>query len=118
MHTSVVSGSSQIVHLVHASVDTLDSVAPNLTRSISDLRELDAVLANSLDQITTNLNQLHMMMVSPDQFVPEDRLRLLRIVTDLTRSFRRAHGVEDKIRVATNTTETVSPLESWQLESY
>ena len=108
MHTSLVSPSSQIIHLVNASVDTFDALPPNLTRSISDLRELDAVLATSLDQITQNLNLLHKMMVSPEHFQAEDRLRLLRMVTDLTRAFRRAHGVEDKIRVATNTSETVS----------
>lgn len=116
MHSSLVSPNSQIIHLVNASVDTLDALPPNLTRSISDLRELDAVLATNLDQITNNLNLLHKMMVNPDQFNQQDRLRLLRLVTDLTRQFRRAHGVEDKIRVATNTTETVTRpdfLGSW-----
>lgn len=109
MHSTLVSPSSQLIHLVNASVETFDGLPPNLTRSISDLRELDAVLATSLEGITNNLNLLHKMMVNPDLFRQEERLRLLRSVTDLTRTFRRAHGVEDKIRVATNTTETVSP---------
>lgn len=104
----LVSSTSETLHLVQASVDVFDGLPPNLTRSISDLRELDAVLATGLDQISAKLNSLHQMMLWPERSTAEDRLRLLKGVTDDTRVFRRAHGVEDKIRVATNTCEAVS----------
>lgn len=37
--------SSEIINLVTAFGDSLDALPPNLTRSLSDLRELDAVLS-------------------------------------------------------------------------
>jgi hypothetical protein len=36
---------SEIVHLVTTFTDTLDALPPSLTRSLSDLKELDAVLS-------------------------------------------------------------------------
>lgn len=36
--------SSEIIHLVTTFADALDSLPPSLTRSLSDLKELDAVL--------------------------------------------------------------------------
>ncbi|SCV74592.1 BQ2448_7621 [Microbotryum intermedium] len=118
--------SSEIIHLVHTFSDTLDALPPALTRSISDLKELDAVLSGSLNVITTKLQKLLTMMTTtpsssvkaagddPDRTAaaaaactPYDRLRLLREVTEDARVFRL--GGEDKIRVATSTCETVSP---------
>ena len=40
--------SSEIIHLVSTFADTLDSLPPSLTRSLSDLKELDAVLSGKL----------------------------------------------------------------------
>jgi len=40
--------SSEIIHLVSTFADTLDSLPPSLTRSLSDLKELDAVLSGEL----------------------------------------------------------------------
>lgn len=37
--------SSEIIHLVGTFTDTLDALPPSLTRSLSDLKELDAVLS-------------------------------------------------------------------------
>lgn len=36
--------SSEIIHIVSTFTDALDSLPPSLTRSLSDLKELDAVL--------------------------------------------------------------------------
>ncbi|GAA5983947.1 hypothetical protein JCM11641_001403 [Rhodosporidiobolus odoratus] len=109
--------SSEIIHLVSTFTDALDSLPPSLTRSLSDLKELDAVLNSSLQAITEKLKNLHQMMHTPDptksssssgtpQFTQLDRLKLLREVAEDARVFRL--GGEDKIRVATNTCETIS----------
>ncbi|SGY85263.1 BQ5605_C009g05748 [Microbotryum silenes-dioicae] len=87
--------SSEIIHLVHTFSDTLDALPPALTRSVSDLKELDAVLSGqslpscvarracaaptgdhllceannvflgSLNLITTKLQKLLTMMITP-----------------------------------------------------
>ncbi|GAA5913881.1 hypothetical protein JCM6882_004386 [Rhodosporidiobolus microsporus] len=112
--------SSEIIHLVSAFTDALDSLPPSLTRSLSDLKELDAVLNSSLQTITDKLRLLREMMHTPEpgskeaavdgskppKYTPLDRLKLLREVADDARVFRL--GGEDKIRVATNTCETIS----------
>ncbi|GAA6013434.1 hypothetical protein JCM10207_008843 [Rhodosporidiobolus poonsookiae] len=109
--------SSEIIHLVSAFTDALDSLPPSLTRSLSDLKELDAVLNGSLQSITDKLKRLHSMMHTPEPgtkpegsttptYTPLDRLKLLREVAEDARVFRL--GGEDKIRVATNTCETLS----------
>ncbi|GAA6034691.1 hypothetical protein JCM8097_001124 [Rhodosporidiobolus ruineniae] len=120
--------SSEIIHTVSAFTDALDSLPPALTRSLSDLKELDAVLNSSLQSITSKLKRLHDMMHSPEpgskattgdgevneggdddsspKYTPLDRLKLLREVAEDARVFRL--GGEDKIRVATNTCETIS----------
>ncbi|GAA5863469.1 hypothetical protein JCM8547_007253 [Rhodosporidiobolus lusitaniae] len=109
--------SSEIIHLTTAFTDALDSLPPSLTRSLSDLKELDAVLNSSLQSITDKLKLLHSMMHTPEpgkklpegeqpQYTPLDRLKLLREVAEDARVFRL--GGEDKIRVATNTCETLS----------
>ena len=115
--------SSEIIHLVGSFTDTLDALPPSLTRSLSDLKELDAVLSGSsprsspshavlirsdtgsLSSITAKLESLLEMMHSPSEHTPFDRLKLLREVTEDARVFRL--GGEDKIRVATGTCETV-----------
>ncbi|GAA6064416.1 hypothetical protein JCM10212_002843 [Sporobolomyces blumeae] len=108
--------SSEIIHLVSTFADTLDSLPPTLTRSLSDLKELDAVLSGSLQSITDKLRLLSDMMQSSQpgaeagegkpKYTPLDRLKLLREVTEDARTFQ--VGGEDKIRVATNTCETIS----------
>lgn len=71
--------------------------------------------AGSLQGITDKLRLLHTMMHTPEpgtqqteeppKYTPLDRLKLLREVAEDARVFRL--GGEDKIRVATNTCETV-----------
>lgn len=39
--------SSEIIHLTTTYVDALESLPPALTRSLSDLKELDAVLSGA-----------------------------------------------------------------------
>ncbi|TNY22024.1 hypothetical protein DMC30DRAFT_172416, partial [Rhodotorula diobovata] len=108
--------SSEIIHLVTTFADALDSLPPSLTRSLSDLKELDAVLNSSLQSITDKLRLVHEMMHTPEpgatpsaephKYTPLDRLKLLREVAEDARVFRL--GGEDKIRVATNTCETIA----------
>ncbi|GAA5912623.1 uncharacterized protein JCM6883_005332 [Sporobolomyces salmoneus] len=108
--------SSEIIHLVSTFADTLDSLPPSLTRSLSDLKELDAVLSGSLQSITDKLKLLSEMMYTPPpgsteaenepKYTPLERLKLLREVTEDARTFQ--VGGEDKIRVATNTCESIS----------
>ncbi|GAA5909004.1 hypothetical protein JCM8208_007140 [Rhodotorula glutinis] len=108
--------SSEIIHLVTTFADSLDSLPPSLTRSLSDLKELDAVLNSSLQSITDKLRLVHDMMhtpkpgskptAEPPKYTPLDRLKLLREVAEDARVFRL--GGEDKIRVATNTCETIA----------
>lgn len=134
--------SSEIIHLVSTFADTLDSLPPSLTRSLSDLKELDAVLSGelpnrvhcvrsslltslfrlncsgSLQSITDKLKLLADMMYTPPpdstdahtqpKYTPLERLKLLREVTEDARTFQ--VGGEDKIRVATNTCESVSDV--------
>ena len=92
----------------------LESLPPTLTRSLSDLKELDAVLSGSLTGITTKLNKLLAMLdvnaqgqavVDGKIVTPQMRLELLREVAEEANSFKL--GGEDKIRVATGTCETV-----------
>jgi len=160
MAASTPTPSSEIIHLVTTFADSLDSLPPSLTRSLSDLKELDAVLnsasaslrrellwparslsqgramphtepleltaahsqpprpAGSLQSITDKLRLVHAMMHTPEpgskpsaeppKYTPLDRLKLLREVAEDARVFRL--GGEDKIRVATNTCETVRLL--------
>lgn len=48
--------SSEIIHLVTTFVDTLDSLPPSLTRSLSDLKELDAVLSGKYFSCSLSLS--------------------------------------------------------------
>lgn len=116
--TTTPTPSSEIIHLVSTYVDAVDSLPPSLARSLSDLKELDAVLNCALDDITGKLARLDRLMhperrtggaqegEEPEAVTPLDRLRLLRQVAEDARVFRL--GGDDKIRVATNTCETVA----------
>lgn len=84
--------------------DCIEALPPTLTRSISDLRELDAVLSGSISTITDQLNELLKMLEDPS-VTPEQRFHHLRRLADEAKDFRL--GGEDKIRVATGTCETV-----------
>jgi hypothetical protein len=84
--------------------DCIEALPPTLTRSISDLRELDAVLSGSISTITDQLNELLRMLEDPTTS-PEQRFHHLRRLADEAKDFRL--GGEDKIRVATGTCETV-----------
>lgn len=87
--------------------DCIEALPPTLTRSISDLRELDAVLSGSISTITDQLNDLLKMLEDP-KVLPEQRFHQLRRLADEAKEFRL--GGEDKIRVATGTCETVSSI--------
>ena len=95
---------AEVAHLALLAVDTVESLPPALTRSVADLKELDAVLTSSLGTITTKLTTLLEMIQDPS-VAPRDRLELLREVADEASGFKM--GGEDKIRVATGTCETV-----------
>jgi hypothetical protein len=99
---------AEAVHLVESFADTLDAIPPSLTRSLSDLKELDAVLTTPLNQLHSRLDQLIDSLKQPKSINPEQRLQLLRsIMADIER-YRL--GAQDKIRVANGTCESVSPL--------
>jgi hypothetical protein len=93
--------------------DCVEALPPTITRSISDLRELDAVLSGSLGMITEKLNTLLGMLEQGGSKNGDDnnavtsnqRFSLLREIAEEARSFRL--GGEDKIRVATGTCETL-----------
>lgn len=99
--------SAEIAHLIHLSADVIDALPPSLTRSLSDLKELDAVLNSSILAINSKLNKLNNMLAAPaDAFTPQQRLELLKEVAEDANLFKL--GGEDKIRVATGACETVS----------
>ncbi|KAL8293781.1 hypothetical protein RQP46_000482 [Phenoliferia psychrophenolica] len=108
--------SSELLTCISSFTDVLDSLPPELTRSLSDLRELDAVLSGSLQSITSKLEVLLTMMNSPrpgsteeadaPKFTPLQRLQILREVTEDAKVFRL--GGEDKVRVASGTCETIA----------
>ena len=87
-----------------AYADALDALPLDLTRSFSDLRELDAVLGSHLNSLTARLNHLTALIEDPtvDQ---GQRLLALKEVAEEARAYKM--GGEDKIRVALNTAETI-----------
>ncbi|GAA99188.1 uncharacterized protein L969DRAFT_93650 [Mixia osmundae IAM 14324] len=95
---------AEFAHLVLTACDTVDSLPHSLTRSLSDLKELDAVLSSALLQITGKLQTLLAMMEDPT-VRPSTRLTLLWEIAEEARGFKL--GGEDKIRVATGTCDTV-----------
>jgi hypothetical protein len=94
------------VHLIEGCADTLEAIPPSLTRSLSDLRELDAVLSEPLKQLTQALEQLTQSLRNPQTLTPQQRLELLRTITQDIQRYKL--GAQDKIRVANGTCESVS----------
>jgi hypothetical protein len=87
-----------------AYADALDALPLDLTRSFSDLRELDAVLGAHLNSLTNRLIHLAALIENPN-VSPGERIVALKEVAEEARSYKM--GGEDKIRVALNTAETV-----------
>lgn len=94
-----------VAHLALVGADTIEALPGALTRSIADLKELDAVLSHSHGHLTAKLEMLLAMIADPN-VLPRDRLELLREIADEVSAFK--YGAEDKIRVATGTNETVN----------
>jgi inhibitor of growth protein 3 len=88
-----------------AYADALDALPLDLTRSFSDLRELDAVLGAHLNSLTNRLIHLT-ALVEDSSFSAGERILALKEVAEEARAYKM--GGEDKIRVALNTAETVS----------
>ena len=87
-------------------LQTLDALPPALTRSLSDLKELDAVLTTPLMSIKSQLDKLTESLAAPDSMKPSERLKLLREVVD--EMVRYKVGGDDKIRVANGACESVT----------
>ncbi|EST06215.1 Zinc finger, PHD-finger [Kalmanozyma brasiliensis GHG001] len=98
------SGPEHFFVTLAAYADALDALPLDLTRSFSDLRELDAVLGSHLNSLTARLNHLTALIEDPsiDQ---GQRLLALKEVAEEARAYKM--GGEDKIRVALNTAETI-----------
>ncbi|PWN18561.1 hypothetical protein BCV69DRAFT_284865 [Microstroma glucosiphilum] len=91
--------------------DALDALPLDLTRSFSDLRELDAVLGPHITSLISRLNGLNEIVRDVDGsyaaqgITSGQRLLLLKECAEEARAYRM--GGEDKIRVALNTCETI-----------
>ena len=89
---------------------TLDQIPQDLARQFGDLRELDAVLSSSLQQITQRINDLTQRIeatVRPGvQHNPTQLFRALTEIADETGRIKL--GGEDKIRVASLAADNVS----------
>lgn len=92
-------------HIGMLACDTIESLPPTLTRHLSDLKELDAVLSGTLNTIVDKVTQLLTALEDPDE-QPARRLALLVEVAEWVKSFK--GGGDDKIRVVTGISETVS----------
>ncbi|EGG01486.1 uncharacterized protein MELLADRAFT_79007 [Melampsora larici-populina 98AG31] len=97
---------AQAVHLVEGFADTLDSIPPSLTRSLSDLKELDAVLNTPLLHVHSLLDRLLGSILKPESMRPDQRLTLLRSIVGEIEKYKL--GGEDKIRVVNGTCESLS----------
>lgn len=98
------SGPEHFFVTLAAYADALDALPLDLTRSFSDLRELDAVLGSHLNSLTARLNHLTALIEDPD-IDQGQRLLALKEVAEEARAYKM--GGEDKIRVALNTAETI-----------
>ncbi|SNX82578.1 related to p33ING1b (ING1) protein [Melanopsichium pennsylvanicum] len=98
------SGPEHFFVTLAAYADALDALPLDLTRSFSDLRELDAVLGSHLNSLTARLNHLTALIEDPDVDQGQ-RLLALKEVAEEARAYKM--GGEDKIRVALNTAETI-----------
>lgn len=107
-HRFAIEAFAESVHLIQGFADTLDAIPPSLTRSLSDLKELDAVLSTPLNQLNTTLVQLINSLKHPQSLEPSQRLQLLRNMMSDIESYRL--GAQDKIRVANGTCESVSQV--------
>ncbi|KDN38449.1 hypothetical protein K437DRAFT_259398 [Tilletiaria anomala UBC 951] len=87
-----------------AYADALDALPLDLTRSFSDLRELDAVLGAHISSLTARLAYLTSLIEDPN-ITPGERLVALKEVAEEARAYKM--GGEDKIRVAVNTAEII-----------
>ena len=95
---------TEVAHLTVLAGDVIQSLPVFLSRQLSDLKELDAVLSGSAQSILKKFNDL-LGMIADSSVTPLDRLKLLRETTEEANNFKL--GAEDKIRVATGTCETV-----------
>ncbi|PWN93783.1 hypothetical protein FA10DRAFT_264383 [Acaromyces ingoldii] len=87
-----------------AYADALDALPLDLTRSFSDLRELDAVLGSHIKALINRLARLT-CLVEDETVAPAERMLALKEVAEEARGYKM--GGEDKIRVALNTAETI-----------
>ncbi|TIA71786.1 hypothetical protein E3P91_02391 [Wallemia ichthyophaga] len=92
------------LNLLHAYLDTLDSIPRELSRHFNELREADANLSNSADQITTRLNRLSASL-EEDSLSPKERFLALRDASDTIKQFKL--NQEEKIKIGTATCETM-----------
>lgn len=94
-----------------AYADALDALPLDLTRSFSDLRELDAVLGPHIASLVQRIHGLTEIVRDVDGSAQRagitagQRLLLLKDCAEEARSYKM--GGEDKIRVALNTCETI-----------
>ncbi|CAO1639154.1 unnamed protein product [Sympodiomycopsis kandeliae] len=94
-----------------AYADAIDALPLDLTRSFSDLRELDAVLGPHMASIVKNISKLTEVVRDVDGSQADSgitagqRLLMLKDCAEEARSYKM--GGEDKIRVALNTCETI-----------
>jgi inhibitor of growth protein 3 len=90
--------------LVHEVVDQFSSLPNELTRSFSDLRELDAVLRSSIEAITRKILTLT-ELIENNAITPSQRLVLILEIADDAQRLKM--GSEDKIRVAGKACEEI-----------
>lgn len=83
---------------------TVDTIPLDLSRNYGDLRELDAVLSSSMTSLTSKITQLT-NMIETKATSPEDRLWLLAEIAEEVGRLK--PGVDDKIRVACHTADTI-----------
>lgn len=83
---------------------TLDSLPLDLSRTIGDLRELDAVLSSSMINITAKIHELT-CMIEERRGGKEERLWLLHEIAE--EAARLKYGGDDKIRVACTAADTL-----------
>lgn len=95
--------------------DQLDALPLELTRTMSDLRELDAVLGAHVNSLTTRMSQLT-SLVENREATPGERLVTLKEVAEEARAYKL--GGDDKIRVAVAAADTLEAAEAKLDEAY
>ena len=86
---------------------TLDALPVDLSRQFADLRELDAVLSSSAQNVTQKIYELVDLIENDD--VSRD-VRMKKLSQIMEEMQRLKHGGEDKIRVATQAADNVRSL--------